>query len=165
MWTQGKIPQNSFGNIDLYAPTMLPQGAAHLPCKYSNPTAYCPPRLERRCVDIVDKGIAKVAKQLGISYAEACTGFEFKKQRAIPVITGIVVAEDQTETVMDAYRTSNAATEERERQKKVEKALKRWGKLINALRVRERLRATYGDKEGVSASVFNRAPWLILLAT
>jgi xeroderma pigmentosum group C-complementing protein len=28
----GKIPTNSFGNIDLYAPTMLPAGAVHLAC-------------------------------------------------------------------------------------------------------------------------------------
>lgn len=30
----GVIPTNSFGNIDLYAPTMLPAGAVHLPCEY-----------------------------------------------------------------------------------------------------------------------------------
>jgi xeroderma pigmentosum group C-complementing protein len=98
----------------------------------------------------LDKGIAKVAKQLKISYAEACTGFEFKKQRAIPVITGIVVAENQAPIVMDAYWESTAAAEEREKQKRMDKALKRWGKLVNALRVRQRLRAQYGDAEGVS---------------
>jgi xeroderma pigmentosum group C-complementing protein len=30
----GKIPMNSFGNIDLYAPTMLPAGAVHLACRW-----------------------------------------------------------------------------------------------------------------------------------
>jgi xeroderma pigmentosum group C-complementing protein len=30
----GKIPTNSFGNIDLYAPTMLPAGAVHLACTF-----------------------------------------------------------------------------------------------------------------------------------
>lgn len=29
----GVIPTNAFGNIDLYVPTMLPRGAAHLPCE------------------------------------------------------------------------------------------------------------------------------------
>ncbi|WWC88411.1 uncharacterized protein L201_003322 [Kwoniella dendrophila CBS 6074] len=121
----GVIPQNSFGNIDLYAPSMLPAGAVHLPYK----------------------GIAKVAKNLDISYAEACTGFEFKKQRAIPVINGIVVAKDMEEMVMDAYAESAAAAEEKERMKKEEKALKRWAKLINGLRVRLRLQAEYGTGE------------------
>lgn len=31
--SKGIIPQNAFGNIDLYAPTMLPEGARHLPCE------------------------------------------------------------------------------------------------------------------------------------
>ena len=31
---QGVIPTNAFGNIDLYAPTMLPVGAVHLPCAF-----------------------------------------------------------------------------------------------------------------------------------
>lgn len=30
---QGIIPKNEFGNIDLYVPSMLPPGAAHIPCR------------------------------------------------------------------------------------------------------------------------------------
>ncbi|KAH9847907.1 hypothetical protein C2E23DRAFT_846212 [Lenzites betulinus] len=45
----GKVPKNDFGNIDLYVPTMLPAGAAHVPYK----------------------GTAKLARQLGFDYAEA----------------------------------------------------------------------------------------------
>ncbi|WVF68799.1 hypothetical protein IAT40_003571 [Kwoniella sp. CBS 6097] len=129
----GIIPQNSFGNIDLYAPTMLPDGAVHLPYK----------------------GIAKVAKNLEISYAEACTGFEFKKQRAIPVINGIVVAAENETMVMDAYAESAAAAEEKERLKKEERALKRWAKLINGLRVRLRLQAEYGTGEELNEASLN----------
>lgn len=29
---QGIVPKNDFGNIDLYTPSMLPAGAAHIPC-------------------------------------------------------------------------------------------------------------------------------------
>lgn len=104
---------------------MLPAGAVHL--------AY--------------KGIAKVAKGLGISYAEACTGFEFKKRRAIPVITGIVVAAENETLVMEAYWESAAVQEEKERIKAEEKALKRWAKLINGLRVRRRLQQEYGGQD------------------
>lgn len=78
------------------------------------------------------------------------TGFEFKNQRAIPTITGIVVAKDQEQLVLDAYDESTAAAEERERIKKEERALKRWVKLINGLRVKARLQAEYGQGEGVS---------------
>ncbi|KAK8858825.1 hypothetical protein IAR55_003055 [Kwoniella newhampshirensis] len=129
----GKIPQNSFGNIDLYAPTMLPAGAVHLPYK----------------------GIAKVAKSLDVSYADACTGFEFKKQRAIPVISGIVVAKENERMVMEAYEESAAAAEEKERIRREEKALKRWAKLVNGLRVRLRLQAEYGTGEELHEQILN----------
>ena len=68
---------------------------------------------ENPLIHWLDKGIAKVAKAIGISYAEACvslclknaanqqTGFEFKKQRAIPVINGIVVAEENEDLVLE----------------------------------------------------------------
>ncbi|KLT44519.1 Rad4-domain-containing protein, partial [Cutaneotrichosporon oleaginosum] len=125
----GKIPQNAFGNIDLYVPTMLPAGAVHLPYK----------------------GIAKVAKKMGVSFAEAVTSFEFRKQRATPVLTGIVVAAEKEEEVLAAYWESNAAAEERERTKREERALKRWVKLINGIRVRLRLRAEYGEIDDVGS--------------
>ncbi|GHJ87232.1 hypothetical protein NliqN6_3634 [Naganishia liquefaciens] len=125
------IPTNAFGNIDLYVETMLPEGAVHLPYK----------------------GIAKVAKQLGIPYAEACTGFEFKKQRAIPVITGIVVAQGQEETLMEAYWESAAAAEERALTKKQGLAIKRWQKLIQGIQIRRRLQHQYGDHEQAGPSL------------
>lgn len=114
---------------------------------------------------MADKGIAKVAKKLGVSYAEAVvsrlepsetsdadmqTSFEFRKQRATPVVTGIVVAAEKEEEVLAAYWESNAAAEERERAKREERALKRWAKLINGLRIRRRLRAEYGEVDDVS---------------
>lgn len=51
---------------------------------------------------------------------------------------------------MDAYEESAQAAEERERIKKEERALKRWAKLMNGLRVRRRLQAEYGQSDNVS---------------
>ena len=48
-----------------------------------------------------DKCIAKIAKKLGFDYAEAVTSFEFKKGRAFPVITGIVIASENEETLLE----------------------------------------------------------------
>lgn len=106
-----------------------------------------------------------MAKKLGVSFAEAVvsrlfitisamannqTSFEFRKQRATPVLTGIVVAAEKEDEVLSAYWESNAAAEERERAKREERALKRWVKLINGIRVRLRLRAEYGEGDEVS---------------
>lgn len=65
-------------------------------------------------------------------------------------MTGIVVAAEKEEEVLAAYWESNAAAEERERAKREERALKRWAKLINGLRIRRRLRAEYGEVDDVS---------------
>ncbi|KAG8896962.1 hypothetical protein FRC01_011545, partial [Tulasnella sp. 417] len=117
----GKVPKNDFGNIDLYTPSMLPQGAMHLPYK----------------------GIAKIARKLGIDHAEAVTGFEFKQRRALPILTGIVVAEEESEALLEAYWASEHAAEEKERQKKQERVFKRWQKLVKGLRIRQRLLKEY----------------------
>lgn len=85
-----------------------------------------------------------------ISYAEAVTTFEFKKQRAIPVVTGIVVAKEKEDAVLEEYWKSEAAAEERDKARRESRALKRWGKLIHGLRVRLRLQAEYGGAEDVS---------------
>ena len=73
----GIIPKNAFGNIDCYVPTMVPKGAVHIPLKST----------------------VRICKRLDIDFAEAVTGFEFGKQRAVPVITGVVVAKEHEHAV------------------------------------------------------------------
>ena len=77
----GIIPKNAFGNMDCYVPTMVPEGAVHIPLKNT----------------------VRICKRLGIDFAEAVTGFEFGKQRAVPVITGVVVAEEHEHAVTNEY--------------------------------------------------------------
>lgn len=67
----GKIPRNNFGNVDMFTPSMIPKGCYH----ETRPNA------------------AKIAKSLGLDYAEACTGFSFHGGRAAPDISGIVLME------------------------------------------------------------------------
>jgi xeroderma pigmentosum group C-complementing protein len=121
----GKIPKNEFGNMDVYVPSMVPKGAVHIPLR----------------------GTAKVCKILGIEFAEACTGFEFGKQRAVPVLTGVVVAKENEDTVIDAWEEEM----ERQRLKEVVKqeklVLGLWRKFVTGLRIRERVRREYHNGE------------------
>lgn len=32
----GRIPRNSYGNLDIFVPTMVPKGGIHIPCKSFN---------------------------------------------------------------------------------------------------------------------------------
>ncbi|KAL5501487.1 hypothetical protein ACEPAH_8747 [Sanghuangporus vaninii] len=126
----GIVPKNDFGNIDLYTPSMLPKGAAHIPYK----------------------GAAKIARKLGFDYAEAVTSFEFKKGRAFPVVSGIVVAAENEETLLEAYWTAERETEAKEQVKRRERVIKRWSRLIQGLRIRQRLQEQYASGNELSIS-------------
>ncbi|WPG98774.1 Hypothetical protein R9X50_00157000 [Acrodontium crateriforme] len=117
----GVIPKNAFGNMDVYVPTMVPQGAVHLPLK----------------------GSAKICRKLDIDYAEACTGFEFGNQRAVPVITGVVVAEEHEILVRDAWKAYKAEEKRKEDTKRRELSLKTWRKMVLGLRVIQRMQDEY----------------------
>ncbi|PPQ71040.1 hypothetical protein CVT24_011921 [Panaeolus cyanescens] len=118
----GRVPKNNFGNIDLYVPSMLPQGAVHIPYK----------------------GVVKVARKLGFDFAEAVTGFEFKKRRAFPVIEGIVVAAEHEAVILEAYWETEREAAEKAKTQKEERVIKQWTRLIQGLRIRDRLQKKYG---------------------
>lgn len=128
----GKIPKNAYGNIDIYVPTMVPQGAVHVPLR----------------------GAARICKKLEIDFAEACTGFEFGRQIAVPVLTGVVVAEENADMVREAWRADQMAKMEKEEKKRQEAALKMWRKFLLGLRVIERVKEEYGEgKDGLDEVV------------
>jgi len=108
---------------------MLPEGAVHVPFK----------------------GTAKIARTLRFDYAEAVTGFEFRKRRATPIITGVVVAAENESALLEAYWETERDAEEKRRVKKHEQVLKRWTRLIHGLRIRDRLKKQYAGG-GASAS-------------
>ncbi|KAI0269961.1 hypothetical protein BC834DRAFT_579661 [Gloeopeniophorella convolvens] len=132
----GKVPKNDFGNIDLYTPSMLPAGAAHIP----------------------HKGVAKVARQLGFNFAEAVTSFEFRKGRAFPVLTGIVVAAENEDAIVEAYWETEHAAAQKEQAKRRQVVLKRWTKLVQGLRIRQRMREEYATGDSTPIVVDLTAP-------
>lgn len=127
----GRIPKNAFGNMDVYVPTMVPQGAVHLPYK----------------------GMARVCKKLGVEFAEACTGFEFGNKRAVPVLTGVVVANENRDLVVDAWRAEEKEKRKKEIEKREKLALQWWKKMMRGLLVVERVRKEYGDGAAAESHV------------
>lgn len=120
----GIIPVNAFNNIDVYVPTMVPKGAVHIPLK----------------------GTARVCRKLNINYAEACTGFEFGKQRAVPVITGVVVAEENEDMVLDAWEAEEAEKARKEAEKRQKFVLGLWKKFYSGLKIVQRMKDEYGEE-------------------
>jgi xeroderma pigmentosum group C-complementing protein len=120
----GVIPRNAFNNIDVYVPTMVPKGAVHVPLK----------------------GTARICRKLNIEHAEACTGFEFGKQRAVPVLTGVVVALENEAMLIDAWEADEAEKAKKEADKREKLVLSLWRKFFSGLRIVERMKAEYGEE-------------------
>ena len=118
----GVIPKNAFGNMDCYVPTMVPKGAVHIPLRST----------------------VRICKRLDIDYAEAVTGFEFGNKRAVPVITGVVVAEENEHWVIEQWEKEEEERRIKEEGKREKLALGTWRKWLMGLRIIERVREEYG---------------------
>ncbi|KAL8867370.1 MAG: hypothetical protein Q9174_005708 [Haloplaca sp. 1 TL-2023] len=129
----GVIPKNAYGNMDCFVPTMVPRGAAHIPLRST----------------------AKICKRLGIDFAEAVTGFEFGKQRAVPVVSGVVVAEEHREKVMEEWEKDEEERRIKEEGKREKAALAMWKKFLVGLRIVERVRDEYGASGGAHKEEVN----------
>lgn len=121
----GRIPKNAFGNLDIYVPSMVPPGGVHV----KRPEA------------------VKAARILGIDYADAVTGFDFKGRRGTAVVRGIVVAleyQEAVENVIEGLEDERrlAAIEARSQE-----ALQLWRLFLVKLRIAERVKEYADDDE------------------
>ena len=113
----GRIPRNEYGNLDIYVRTMVPKGGIH----------------------IMNSETARAAQILGIDYADAVTGFEFKGRHGIAVIKGAVVAAEYgeaVEAVISGLEDQRAVAEELRRS---HEAIRVWKRFMVGLRIRERI--------------------------
>ncbi|GAB1319591.1 Xeroderma pigmentosum group C-complementing protein [Madurella fahalii] len=129
----GVIPKNEYGNIDLFVEHMCPQGAVHVPYR----------------------GAMRVAKRLGIDYAEAVVDFEFGHRMAVPVIQGVVIAEEHHDRVMEELAKGEAEKRRKEDEKRRKAALAMWRKFVMGMRIVERIKQDYGQV-GDEVDVFGR---------
>lgn len=112
---------------------MCPEGAVHVPFR----------------------GAVKVCKRLGIDYAEAVVDFEFGNRMAVPVIQGVVIAEEYHDQVMEEIRKDEVERARKEDEKRRKEALRVWSKFLKGLRIVERIRQDYGHVDD-SVPVFQK---------
>ncbi|KAF3903312.1 hypothetical protein AA313_de0200045 [Arthrobotrys entomopaga] len=122
--SNGIIPKNAFGNIDCFVPSMIPEGAAHVP--YRN--------------------AARLSKKLGIEYAEAVVGFEFKNRRAIPRTEGVLCTVENAEILTEACRQDEEQKLLKEGEKREQICLALWRKFLIGMRIIERVEERYGSR-------------------
>ncbi|KAK1759717.1 Rad4-domain-containing protein [Echria macrotheca] len=115
----GKVPKNRFGNIDVYVPSMVPEGGVH----------------------IAHERAAFAAFILGVDYAPALTGFEFKGRKGTAVLSGVVVPTDAEEGVWAVIEGLSDLEAEMEEERKRRGLLRMWSRFMKVLRIRERIYA------------------------
>lgn len=74
------------------------------------------------------------------------TGFEFRKHRSMPKLTGVVVASENEDLLLAALEEDQHMTAEKEHIKKQERLFRNWKKLLNSLKIQARLQREYGEK-------------------
>lgn len=114
---KGRVPKNVYGNLDIYAPTMVPAGGSHI----SHPET------------------ARAARTLGIDYSDAVTSFSFKGRHGTAVINGAVVATEFREAVEEVLHAFEDEMADEEAHRRSSEALRFWKRLLTGLRIRERI--------------------------
>ena len=114
---KGRVPKNVYGNLDIYAPTMVPAGGSH----------------------ILHPETARAARTLGIDYSDAVTGFSFKGRHGTAVINGAVVATEFREAVEEVLHAFEDEIADEEAHLRSSEALRFWKRLLTGLRIKERI--------------------------
>ena len=126
---RGRIPKNAYGNLDAYLPSMIPAGAVHI----EHPAA------------------AQAAKILGIDYADAVTGFEFRGRQGTAVIKGIVAAEECREALVEVLQEIQDERVRAEEDKRSMMALQTWKRFMTALKIKDQVNKEYAEGGAVEA--------------
>ncbi|KAK6536628.1 hypothetical protein TWF281_000855 [Arthrobotrys megalospora] len=125
------VPKNAYGNIDLYVPSMLPEGGVHIPHK-----------LARIAADFLG---------IGDFVADAVTGFDFRSGgKSTPVINGIVAGIECEEAVWDMIDHIEKEQEAEADEVRRLTALNLWRKFLVGLRIKERVDEYAIDDEEVA---------------
>ncbi|OCK86627.1 Rad4-domain-containing protein [Cenococcum geophilum 1.58] len=115
---RGRVPRNAYGNLDIYVPSMIPKDGVHV----RSPDA------------------AKAARIVGVDYADAVTGFQFKGRHGAAVIQGIIVASQYREAVEAVIHGFAYMKEEAENAQRSAGALRLWRRFLIGLRIAQRVR-------------------------
>uniref|UniRef100_A0ACD6AK52 Uncharacterized protein n=1 Tax=Avena sativa TaxID=4498 RepID=A0ACD6AK52_AVESA len=125
----GIVPKNERGQVDVWSEKCLPPGTVHLKL----------PRLFH------------VAKRLGIDYAPAMIGFDYRSGRCVPLFDGIVVCDEFKNAILEAYDEEEEQRQAAERKQEEAQALSRWYQLLCSIATRQRLKDSYNARSAAPA--------------
>jgi xeroderma pigmentosum group C-complementing protein len=135
----GIIPKNKYNNFDLFKPSMLPPGAAHI----TEESLVDDAEREYNEIQIRLPSLKKIARKLKCDFAEAVIGFEYHGGRSVPTINGIIVAQENEEAVRKEFMSQLFEQMETFRESKFTDAVRRWERLTKKALIYERLKKKF----------------------
>ncbi len=126
----GIVPKNAYGNVDVYHVKMIPPGGVHIP----------------------HSSAKRIAQFMGIDFAEAVTGFDYRNRQTVPVMKGVVIAREFEEGFNAVCEAFMLQEETEAKQKKCLATLKRWNRFIKGLMIRRRIQNEF--REGTPDATF-----------
>ncbi|XP_058062420.1 DNA repair protein complementing XP-C cells-like [Anopheles bellator] len=117
----GIVPRNAYGNIEIFKDCMLPKGTVHLK----------------------QYGLSYICRKLRIDYAVAVVGFGIHAGGNHPVFDGIVICEEHKDRLLEAWEQHQVEADHKKQEKKQQRVLSNWVKLVKGLWVRKRLKNKY----------------------
>lgn len=153
--TNGQIPRNAYGNIDVYTPSMIPENGFLVSVEDTDYTV---------------KQMVEAARILEIDYAKAVVNFDFKNRKSnkMPTVKegGIVVDVRFKEGILAILENIKEQDEEAKRKLVEEIALKNWKFFLTKLRIQSRLDREHGriddDKAGTGYVASIESPTAII---
>lgn len=132
----GRVPRNRFGNVDVYVPSMVPLGGAH----------------------VLHDRAAQAAFILGVDYAPALTGFKFSGRKGTAVLSGVVVPAECEEGVRAVIAALGDLEAEMEAERKARALLGMWKRFLMKLRIRQQVWANVkpDEEDGDETGGFTR---------
>ena len=123
-----RVPKNVYGNLDIYTPSMVPPGGAH----------------------VVHPECARAARLLGVDYADAVTGFAFKGRHGTAIINGGVIAKEHVNAVLEIISGFAHDRDQEEKALRSHQVLSTWRRFLSALKIKERIEGYSIDGEATA---------------
>ncbi|KAL6080352.1 Xeroderma pigmentosum, complementation group C [Balamuthia mandrillaris] len=128
--SEGKVPRNSYGNVYLFHPEMVPVGTVHI----NLPNVF------------------RVANKLHIDCAPAMVAWKTQGGRSYPDIQGGVVFEEFADLLREVCEEEMYRKLQAEREKRRKLVAERWRKLAKRILVQEYINENYNTNEPASSS-------------
>lgn len=96
--------------------------------------------LPKGCVHVILPGAWKVARHIGIDYADACIGFSFHGGRALPAIHGIVITDENYQVFQSEYKNKLVESFKSDAADLEKQISQKWIKIIKNALIARRLK-------------------------